>query len=348
MQESPFKKLTAQIQQAFNPKPPITNLVFKGGGVRGVAYLGALQVLDEHDLLNDLKRVGGTSAGSLTALMLSMRLSVREIKDTIAAIDFPSMAQEIDNHDQLGIVKNIVPETANLQRFRTRFGWYANQRMHKTIEQIVAQGCRGNGRATFADFEEMGHRRLFIVASNISRYRSEVFSYKETPHVAVADAALMSSSIPIFFEAVRFDGTSIGQGDYYVDGGLYDNYPIHVFDRSEYADHRRYFKEGLNYETLGLFLYPLWQNRKAVNIPKRWNEFIELVISNLYHSHQVKSITTSIVEESRTILIDDCGIKATDFNITAGSEKFEKLLQSGCDATREFLIKRRYIQPDSA
>ena len=311
MQASPFKKLTAQIQQVFNPKPPITNLVFKGGGVRGVAYLGALQVLDEHDLLNDLKRVGGTSAGSLTALMLSMRLSVPETEATMASIDFPSMAQEIDHADQYGLVKNIVPDAACLQRFRTRFGWFANQRMHNTIQQIVAQGCHGNGRATFADFEKMGHRSLFIVASNISRYRREVFSYKTTPHVAVADAALMSSTISMFFESVRFDGSQIGQGDYYVDGGLYDNYPIHVFDEPEYASHRRNFNGKVNHETLGMFLYPASRKKEEVHIPKRWNEFIELVFSNLYHSHQVKSIITSAVDETRTIRINDRGIKAT-------------------------------------
>ena len=33
------------------------NLVFEGGGVKGIAYVGALEVLDEKGILIDIKRV---------------------------------------------------------------------------------------------------------------------------------------------------------------------------------------------------------------------------------------------------------------------------------------------------
>jgi len=347
MQESPFKILTDQIQQVFNPKLPITNLVFKGGGVRGVAYLGALQVLDEHDLLNDLKRVGGTSAGSLTALLLSMNLSVSEIEQILSDIDFPKMLQDVNQKDEQGLVKNFMSDAASVQRFRAHFGWHSNDNMHNLIEQIVARGCQGNSRATFDDFRKLGHRSLSIIASNVSRYRREIFSIRTTPHVAVADAALLSSSIPIFFEAVRFDGKNIGQGDYYVDGGLYDNYPIHIFDYPEYVNHKRNFRDGTNHETIGFFLYPNRENKDVAHLPNRWNEFIELIFSNFYFSHQVKAIITDKVNKNRTIRINDCGVKATDFKITAGSDKYEQLLQSGRDATRQFLLEKGYIKPES-
>ena len=181
MQESPFKILSARIQQALNPKPPISNLVFKGGGVRGVAYLGALQVLDEHNLLNDLERVGGTSAGSLSALLLSMHLSLPQIDEVLSGVDFPRLIQDADHKEDQGLVKNLMPDTAALRRFRTNYGWYSNKYMHNLLEQIVADGCKGNGRATFTEFDKLGHRGLSIVASNVSRYRREVFSLITTP-----------------------------------------------------------------------------------------------------------------------------------------------------------------------
>ncbi len=40
------------------------NLVFEGGGVNGIAYLGALEVLEERGILTDIERIGGTSAGA--------------------------------------------------------------------------------------------------------------------------------------------------------------------------------------------------------------------------------------------------------------------------------------------
>jgi NTE family protein len=35
------------------------NLVFEGGGVKGIAYIGAMQVLSQRSLLKDIIRVGG-------------------------------------------------------------------------------------------------------------------------------------------------------------------------------------------------------------------------------------------------------------------------------------------------
>ena len=37
-------------------RPTIENLVFRGGGVKGIAYCGALKVLSDLNLLNNVKR----------------------------------------------------------------------------------------------------------------------------------------------------------------------------------------------------------------------------------------------------------------------------------------------------
>ena len=42
------------------------NLVFEGGGVKGIAYAGAIGVLEERDILAGIQRVAGTSAGAIT------------------------------------------------------------------------------------------------------------------------------------------------------------------------------------------------------------------------------------------------------------------------------------------
>ena len=41
------------------------NLVFEGGGVKGIAYIGAMQILSQRGLLDDITRVGGASANHL-------------------------------------------------------------------------------------------------------------------------------------------------------------------------------------------------------------------------------------------------------------------------------------------
>ena len=39
------------------------NLIFEGGGVKGIAYVGAMQILDQRGILKNIKRVGGPVQG---------------------------------------------------------------------------------------------------------------------------------------------------------------------------------------------------------------------------------------------------------------------------------------------
>lgn len=53
------------------PPAPYRNLVLEGGGIRGIAYGGALLELEQRDVLAGLRRVGGTSAGAIQAALLA-------------------------------------------------------------------------------------------------------------------------------------------------------------------------------------------------------------------------------------------------------------------------------------
>lgn len=68
-----------------NPFGHIENLVFQGGGVKGVAYLGALKQLERESdgFLQRIKRVAGSSAGSLMALYLALNLPLGKIRDLV-------------------------------------------------------------------------------------------------------------------------------------------------------------------------------------------------------------------------------------------------------------------------
>jgi len=66
----------------------LENLVFEGGGVKGIAYAGAVQSLKNHNLLDKVKRVAGTSAGASTAMLLSIGCSPEEIKDFVGKTSF--------------------------------------------------------------------------------------------------------------------------------------------------------------------------------------------------------------------------------------------------------------------
>ena len=311
------------------------NLVFKGGGVRGIAYLGALEVLDEIGIFQNIQRVAGTSAGAIAATLVSFPLTIQEARQVFNSLDISQIPHSATDK---GMQKLLHPiENANYQRFFKNYGWYSSKYFHKWLEGVIAEQCGGNPRATFADFQALGFRELHIVAANLSRHRAEVFSAARTPNVAVADAVRMSISIPIFFEALRFDGKELGDGDYYVDGGLYDNFPMHIFDQPEFARRGWTYHDSVNWETLGLFLYPAQlRDQDTPDIPENVWEFLTLAFRSMYYSHQISNYQTNPVDKLRTIEISDCGVGSMEFNIKPDDPKYRQLHQSGQNAVREF------------
>lgn len=61
-------------------------LVMKGGGVKGIAYVGALEALEQYGYHFD--HFVGASAGAITAAMLAVGYSPQELKKALAETDF--------------------------------------------------------------------------------------------------------------------------------------------------------------------------------------------------------------------------------------------------------------------
>ncbi len=191
----------------------VKNLVFKGGGVLGIAYAGAIKVLEDKHFLQGVEKVAGTSAGAITAALLSLRCSADEIKSIVDATDFKSFE---DGWDPLRI-----PSKYGLYKGDAFLAW-----MQK---QIVAK--KFNQSATFSDFKNGGCRELRVFATDLNTQDVKMFSYETTPNVIVAEAVRASMSIPLFFEAWQFSGNN-PDNHIYVDGGTVYNYPITTFDDS--------------------------------------------------------------------------------------------------------------------
>lgn len=343
-----IQKITARFDPTMR-KHLVRNLVFKGGGVRGIAYMGALEVLDEMDMLDQIDRAAGTSAGAFTATMFSFRLPIADTFALFNTLDITKVPQvthkDLPEGDRpRDRLRRLIqtPDLDAYNRFFNNYGWYSSQYFYEWLQDIIAQQCDGNRRATFAEFRERGFRELYIVAANVSRQRPEYFSVQHTPQVAVADAVRMSISIPMFFEALQFDGERFGSGDYYVDGGLYDNFPIAIFDDPQFAQQSWAYREGINWETLGLFLYPeAVKNTTKPIMPKNVWAFSSLMVQSLYRAYEVSGYQTNPVDKRRTIEISDCGIPATEFSITRDSEKFQRLYASGRNAAQQFFAEMK-------
>ena len=333
-----IKDILNKIKQKFErgiQRGMYRNLVFKGGGVRGIAYMGALEVLEELDVLKNIERVAGTSSGAIAATIVSFQKNTSEMIEIFNTLDLQKVPQGAVDGKRKNII--LLKNSENYTRLFERFGWYSSAYFHGWLRSIIADQCRGNAEATFRDFRKLGFRYLHVAVSNISRHRAEIFSAKTTPDVSVADAVRMSMSIPLYFEALRFDGKRMGTGDYYVDGGLFNNYPIHIFDQLEYAKESRLYRDGVNLETLGLFLFPSkLYDTDNVDDPKHLWEYLDLIVRSLNDSRQISDLAENVADKQRTIEISDCGISSTQFDLSTDSKEYQQLFTEGRIAAKKF------------
>ena len=332
---------------------PFRNLAFQGGGAKALAYHGALRVLEEEGILESIERVAGTSAGATLATMLSLRLNVAEIMDVYSEFDVEAFevarsglmpdrgSQPLRLQREL---ERLQGSFASVSRLATKFGWNSTEYMYAWMREVLARYCHGNGRATFGQFREWGFRDLHIVATNVSTRRTVVFCADKTPDVAVVDALLMSQAIPIVFEGLQFDGRQFGNGDYYADGGLLLNYPLAIFDESEFALDNHWFVNGVNWESLGCRLYT------SADCPSRDGVITNLLtyavrtFEVLLQAQEV-AYNLSRTTQRRTINISDCCVGTTDFHVRAdwNDPTYRKLFAAGETAAYAFL--ETYVEP---
>ena len=326
------------------------NLVFEGGGVRGIAYAGVLEVMEEEKILPKIKRVAGTSAGAILAVLTGLGYTSAEIKDIVWSLDFNKFKD-----DSWGFLRDS-------KRIFTDYGWFKGDFFREFIGDLIKDKT-GDSETTFGELDQMKKEGkpfldIYLIGSNLSTGYSEVFSAETTPNFRITDAARISMSIPMFFAAIRANERK----DVYVDGGLLDNYPIQAFDNKKYVS--KHFVRTEYYERI---------NETQKKMPKsvqRSNDFVynqetlgfrldssdEVAVFHDNTEPQVRDIdnlfdyTAALLNTlidfqrnnhlhsddwQRTIYIDTLDIKATDFDLS--DEKKNILLEAGRKYTLSYL-----------
>ncbi|WP_205511544.1 patatin-like phospholipase family protein [Longitalea arenae] len=235
--------------------PRYRNLVMEGGGVKGFAYAGALQVLDSMGILKDIQRVGGTSVGAIQGALLAVGYTSGEIIELTANIPLKKFN---DGGWMLA---------GGIRRLRKQFGWYKGEKIAEWIANLLAAKT-GNGDITFGELHaqsaEKGYKDLYITGTDLTYQMLRVFSHENYPHMRICDAVRISLSIPLYYQAVLMDDS----GRVYkrpkegkllhvmVDGGVLSNYPIALFDSTKYIhEHGSPPNAWMeNRETLGLLM----------------------------------------------------------------------------------------------
>jgi NTE family protein len=298
---------------------PYRNLVFEGGGVKGLAYAGAVDVLDQAGISSQIERVGGASAGAITATLVSLGYTGDEVRQTFMNMDFT----KFEDGGLLG------PE-----RLLEEYGWYKGDYFLNFIEEQIGRKT-GNPRATFADVKRPDFKDLYVVGTELTQQLSVVFSNESSPDMAIADAVRISMSIPLFFAACKV-GDNV-----FCDGGVLNNYPISLFDKQRYlSDPSGDPDEDItNQETLGFHLDNL--SHPPVNTINDLFRYVDEVYEAIINI-QRDLLMSNPDDVKRSVFIDNLGIKTTDFKLTRAQKL--ALIESGKDATEKYLFANGSIE----
>jgi NTE family protein len=268
------------------------NLIFQGGGAKGVALLGGLKYLQEKDLLKGIHRVGGTSAGAITAVLVAVGYDVPHIEEILAStdmmsfLDHPMSAQRLK--DATGSeykaiqalklayngIKGLMHPLQMVQDLWHSTGVCPGDTFLTWLEDKISKQT-GIVNCTFKELREQviqknKGKHLHVFTVRVGEKKELVRFSSEDPacdDLIVSHAIRCSMSIPGVYvpHTLHYKDPNNGnvyprpdQGSY-VDGGILYNFPLDAFDEKAYQQMEFFSdqdKRGIkfNRHTLGFSL----------------------------------------------------------------------------------------------
>lgn len=217
------------------------DLVFEGGGAKGMVFVGALQEFER--LGHSAGRLLGTSAGAIIATYLAAGFSAGEMlhaleeKDetgkhvftrflgrprpfsreeiansatrvALEKIDLPFVPDFLESRfDRLILGLMTQEELVHVFSFIERGGWYSADAFlewaRAKLDQATPEGeFRRLSNLTFAEFYLKTGRELSLVAADTTDHRLLVLNHRTAPRLPVVWGMRMSMSLPMLWQEV--------------------------------------------------------------------------------------------------------------------------------------------------
>lgn len=297
-----------------------SNLIFQGGGVKGLSYAGALSVMPP-DI--QIRVVGGSSAGAIAAALIASGKDSRNLRPLLESLDVASLLGP-EAGSALEELRDLERQAMQLFRhFRNgsipwgRLIWFLtrNRRRLARLEAALSDHW-GLFRLTHLkswlgdmtggiQFQNIKTTDCRIVAADVSSSQYRLFSKGETPGDYIHVAAAHSSTIPFFFKAEFNRGLL-------VDGGTLSNYPQFLVEREPFP-------------TLGLHLKRFQPPTPDITTTA---QFTRQLIGTMLDAHDKLRPPPQDYHEQAIYIPDSIG--AVDFDLT--QQQKDSLYQAGCAA----------------
>ncbi|HMP28233.1 MAG TPA: patatin-like phospholipase family protein [Saprospiraceae bacterium] len=178
-------------------------VILSGGGSKAFCHLGGLHFHYEDTSLDltYVQEFRGTSAGSIISLLLVCGYTPMEI-----------MIKMYNLKNFLGNKTN-----TNIWDVIKKKGLIPIDQLLCHLDDMVMEKL--GYLPTLKELYDLTGKLLIMPTINITKKRKEYLSWKNHPTLSATYAARMSSNLPILFQEIVYNG------NYYLDGGLSDNFP---------------------------------------------------------------------------------------------------------------------------
>lgn len=180
-------------------------MVLSGNSARGLVTMGAVQYLIDNNFLNPHTLIG-TSSGAIINFLYAIGI------EPIDGLVYLCTTKVFEQLSQVNVV-SMLHGTGAVS--------YAH--ITETLEKIVI--AKIGFLPTLQDVYEKFNKTLIIVTHNATTNETEYLSPKTHPTLPCLTAIRMSANLPLVFDQFQYNGS------YYIDGGLSDNFAIHIGDK---------------------------------------------------------------------------------------------------------------------
>ena len=190
----------------------IDTLVLGGGGMKCISYLGCIQCLMKHKILepslSNIKKIYCVSGGMIYILPLLLGYTIESTIELFVGIDNTTFLSE---------------ENISFSNLFEYYGFFPQTFYDLCMERIFS-GKNKRKDLTLQELYETSNIELIAHTVNISKQINCYISHKTHPNLSLVTLLKMTTAIPFIFQSVIY------QGDHYLDGGLITPIPPEPFE----------------------------------------------------------------------------------------------------------------------
>lgn len=228
------------------------NLVIECDMTSSGYLVGAYFALHKYNIMFNMKRYIGVSGGSIFATLFSLHMEPIIIKNEIIKLDMSY-------------------NTENKLKFYEKYGLYSGDKIERWIENILYRYTKIK-YITFSQILKIYGNELYIMITNLSKFRKECIGPYSHPNVCVSKIIRQALNTPILYDSIKNN-----KEDYIIDGKIGNIFPLNMFDtKYEWNRNTIGLRTQINYDSLGYNIQNIVDYSSAII------KFQEKYINKLY------------------------------------------------------------------